>query len=57
MKRFERQKLNRNDHRRMEIAASIIRIILTPIFLLVRIYCWVWDYDYYKRFKHPELMD
>lgn len=24
----------------------IIRIILTPIFLLIRIYHWVWDYDY-----------
>lgn len=36
---------------------AITRFVLTPIFLLVRIYCWVWDYDYYTRFKHPELMD
>ena len=57
MKRFKRQKLDRNDHRPMEILCNIVRIILTPMFLLVRIYCWVWDYDYYTRFKHPELMD
>lgn len=24
----------------------IVRIMLTPIFLLIRIYHWVWDYDY-----------
>ena len=50
MKRFKPQKLNKNDHRRVDRAASIIglilRIILTPIYLLLRIYHWVWDYDY-----------
>lgn len=24
-----------------------VRIILTPIFLLIRIYHWVWDYEYF----------
>lgn len=28
------------------IIGPIVRIILTPIFLLIRIYHWVWDYDY-----------
>lgn len=52
MKRFIKQKLNKEDHLHIEILADIARIILTPIFILVRIYCWVWDYNYYERFKH-----
>lgn len=52
MKRFKKQEPNRNDYKLIENLAGIIRIILTPIFLLIRIYCWVWDYDYYERFKH-----
>lgn len=52
MKRFTNQKLNKKDHLHIKIFAGIMRIILTPIFILVRIYCWVWDYDYYERFKH-----
>lgn len=53
MERFKPQKLNKNDHRRVDIAAgitrTILRIILTPIFVLARIYCWVWDYKRFKR--------
>lgn len=52
MKKFEKVELNSKDYRTMEILADITRIILTPVFLLVRIYCWVWDYNYYDRFKH-----
>lgn len=52
MTRFNKQKLNKKDYAHIEILATITRIVLTPIFLLVRIYCWVWDYDYYERFKH-----
>lgn len=52
MKRFIKQKLNKEDHLHIEILADIARIILTPIFILVRIYYWVWDYNYYERFKH-----
>lgn len=55
MKQFKKQELDKNDYRLMEILCNIVRIILTPMFLLVRIYLWVWDYDYYTRFKHPEL--
>lgn len=65
MDRFTVQKLNRNDHSHTGIWASIVKVIfmpirilasivdvmLTPIFLLVRLYCWVWDYDYCDRFK------
>ena len=35
----------------MRVLITALRIILTPIFLLVRIYCWVWDYNYYEAFK------
>lgn len=57
MKQFKKQELDKNDYRLIEILCNIVRIILTPMFLLVRIYLLVWDYDYYTRFKHPELMD
>lgn len=50
MKRFENQKLNRKDHRGIEVMAKLARVILMPIFLPIRIYCWVCDYDYYERF-------
>lgn len=29
----------------------LLRIILTPIFLTIRIYDWVWSMDYYNYFK------
>ena len=25
-----------------------VRILMTPIFLPIRIYHWVWDYEYFK---------
>ena len=25
-----------------------VRIILAPIFLLIRIYHWIWDYEYFN---------
>lgn len=51
MKRFEKQELNRRDYKLMEILADIVRVMLFPVFLLVRIYCWVFDYDYLERFS------
>ena len=51
-RKWAMQKPNKNDHRNIEIAASIARVILFPIFLIVRLYFWVWDYDYTKKFKH-----
>lgn len=50
MERFKKQKLNKKDHAWMSILAGIVRVILFPIFIVVRIYCWVWDYDYLERF-------
>lgn len=50
-KRFEKKNLDRKDYRKMEVLASIVRIPLTPIFLLIRLYYWVWDFNYYERFK------
>lgn len=50
MERFKPKKLNINDHVKMRILATITRVLITPIFLLIRIYCWIWDYDYYERF-------
>lgn len=52
MKRFENRKLDKRDHLYIEIAARITRVIAFPIFLLVRIFLWVWDYDYLERFNH-----
>lgn len=52
MKRFEKQYFNytmsdnRKRYRRPKILASIIRVLLLPVFLIIRIYFWVWDYDY-----------
>lgn len=62
MTRFTKKELDSNDYRRTVVLARIARIILFPIFLLVRIvltlvflfvriYRWVWDYDYTKAFK------
>lgn len=50
MKRFEKEHLDRKDYRRLEILATITRILLLPVFLIVRVYFWVWDYDYSKLF-------
>lgn len=50
--RFVRKELNRNDYKTMEIGATALRVLLTPVFIFVRLYCWIWDYDYYERFKH-----
>lgn len=47
----DKHNLYPEDYRRFEAVANIIRIPLTPIFLLIRLYLWVWDYDYYDRFK------
>lgn len=43
MKRFEKQYLNRRDHFWMDVAASVMRVLLTPIFIWYRLYLWVWD--------------
>ena len=40
MKQFKKQKLNRNV---LWVLASIVRILLTPIFIWYRLYLWVWD--------------
>ena len=37
--------------RGIEVLVTIARILITPIFLLIRIYYWIWDFDYYERFK------
>ena len=52
MKRFEKQELNKNDYKWITILAKIVRVILLPVAIFVRIYCWVWDYDYLERFSH-----
>jgi len=55
-KRFKKQELNPKDYRTIEILVKIARVILTPIFLILRIYYWIWDYDweskFYKPYKH-----
>lgn len=49
MKRFKPQTLEKTTETKVIIAvATVTRIILTPVFLLIRLYRWVWDYDYTK---------
>lgn len=50
MERFENRKPNKKDTIHIKTMARIARVIFTPVFILVRIYCWVWDYDYLERF-------
>lgn len=51
MKRFEKKYLDRKDYRGLEILAIMMRILLLPIFLIIRLYFLVWDYDYLKVFR------
>lgn len=51
MKRFERHYLNKKDYRKVEIAATICRVLLTPIFVWYRLYLWVWDGTMFKNDK------
>lgn len=41
---------NRKDYRCIKILANVLRIVTFPIFLIIRIYFWVWDYDFYEKF-------
>lgn len=43
--------VDRKDHRKIRIIVNLMRIILSPLFLFVRIYFWIWDYDYSEKFK------
>ena len=43
MKQFKKQKLNRKDHLSIYVLATMIRVLLTPIFIWYRLYLWVWD--------------
>ena len=43
MKQFKEQKLNRKDYLFIKVLATIVRILLTPIFIWYRLYLWVWD--------------
>ena len=55
-KRYEYEKPNfqkeKKTDRTLVIITIIVRIILTPIFLVLRIYDWVWSMDYYNYLKH-----
>lgn len=35
----------------IRILAVLIQIVLTPIFLILRIYDWVWSIDYFELLK------
>lgn len=48
MKHYEKMHLNRKDHKVMDIIATILRVLLTPIFVLYRLYLWVWDGSMFK---------
>ena len=42
MKHVKNQKLNRKD-RFILALATIVRVLITPIFIWYRLYLWVWD--------------
>ena len=48
MKHFEEANLNRKDYRSIEVLATIVRVLLTPIFVWYRLYLWVWDGTMFK---------
>ena len=43
MKQFKNQKLNKKDHFGIDVLFTILRVLLTPIFIWYRLYLWVWD--------------
>ena len=43
MKHVKKQKLNRKDHLAIDVLATIVRVLITPIFVWYRLYLWVWD--------------
>ena len=43
MKHVKNQKLNRKDHLAIDVLATIVRVLITPIFMWYRLYLWVWD--------------
>ena len=43
MKQFEKHKLNKKDYLADEVLVTILRVLLTPIFIWYRLYLWVWD--------------
>lgn len=49
-----RNKAFKNDHKAMNIAVLIARILLTPIFIFPRIYFWVWDGTIAKEMFHDD---
>lgn len=52
MERYKKITLNRKDHRNMSIVATIIRVLLTPIFIWYRLYLWVWDGTMFTKIKY-----
>ena len=43
MKQFKKHKLNKKDYLADEVLITILRVLLTPIFIWYRLYLWVWD--------------
>ena len=52
MKRFEKQVLDAKDYRFIETAATVCRILLTPILVWYRLYLWVWDGTMFKKYDY-----
>lgn len=51
---YKRNKLTKKEkekRRCIRILSGIMKIIFTPLFLLIRIYDWVWSMDYYNYLK------
>ena len=39
----KKHKLNKKDYLADEVLVTILRVLLTPIFIWYRLYLWVWD--------------
>lgn len=52
---YKRNKLTKKEKAKRRcvriLSGIIMRIIFTPLFLLIRIYDWVWSMDYYNYLK------
>ena len=50
MKYFEKRALGTRKKLLLKVAATIYRILLTPIMVWYRLYLWVWDGEIFEKY-------
>lgn len=60
MEHYKKVYLNPDDHRRMDITGfiigTILRVLLLPIFVWIRLYFWVYDGTFSEKIECRERM-